>query len=84
MEHPQSEARQLFPEIDHPTAGRCRVTGSPIKLSETPGMHGEPAPLLGQHTADVLKQMLGLDECAIESLVERGVVFETEPNTGAA
>ena len=74
----------MFPEIDHPTAGRCRVTGSPIKLSETPGMPGEPAPLLGQHTGDVLKQMLGLDECAIDSLRKRGVVFETEPRAGTA
>lgn len=84
VQHPQAEVRRMFPEIDHPTAGRCRVTGSPIKFSATPGMPGEPAPLLGQHTAGVLKQMLGLEESAVESLLERGVVFQTEPCAGAA
>ena len=83
VEHPQAEARQMFPEIDHPTAGPCRITGPPIKFSETPAMPGEPAPLLGQHTGDVLKRMLGLEESAVESLLERGVVFQTEPCAGA-
>ena len=66
----------MFPEMDHPTAGRHRVTGTPVKLSETPGAPGVPAPLLGQHTHDVLKELLGLDSAAFDSLAERGIVYE--------
>ena len=75
-EHPQSAIRHMFPELDHPTAGRHRVTGTPVKLSETPGEPGEPAPLLGQHTHDVLKELLGLDHAAFHSLVEKAIVYE--------
>jgi crotonobetainyl-CoA:carnitine CoA-transferase CaiB-like acyl-CoA transferase len=74
--HPQSEVRRMFPEMDHPTAGRHRVTGTPVQLSETPGAPGEPAPLLGQHTHDVLKELLGLDSAAFDSLAESGIVYQ--------
>jgi formyl-CoA transferase/CoA:oxalate CoA-transferase len=77
VEHPQSEARGMFPTLDHPTAGPHRVTGTPVKLSETPGALGAPAPLLGQHTACALKELLGLDDSAINALAARGVVLET-------
>src|SRR6185369_10196657 len=42
VEHPQSAARQMFPTLEHPTAGAHRVTGTPVKLSETPGSPGPP------------------------------------------
>jgi crotonobetainyl-CoA:carnitine CoA-transferase CaiB-like acyl-CoA transferase len=77
-EHPQSEAREMFPVLDHPTAGRHRVTGTPVKLSATPGQPGAPAPLLGQHTACVLTELLGLHDSAIRDLVMRGVLFDPE------
>ena len=75
-EHPQCEVRQMFPVLDHPTAGRHRVTGTPVKLSETPGAPGMPAPLLGQHTAATLQELLGLDESAIAELAARGVIYD--------
>jgi crotonobetainyl-CoA:carnitine CoA-transferase CaiB-like acyl-CoA transferase len=78
VENPHSEARSLFPKLDHPTAGPHRVTGTPVKLSATPGGPGEPAPRLGQHTSDVLKEMLGLDDCAIRALVTRRVIFDLD------
>ena len=74
-EHPQSAIRHMFPELDHPTAGRHRVTGTPVKLSETPGEPGKPAPLLGQHTHEVLRELLGLDRTAFHSLVEKAIVY---------
>jgi crotonobetainyl-CoA:carnitine CoA-transferase CaiB-like acyl-CoA transferase len=76
-EHPQSQIREMFPIVDHPTAGKHRVTGTPVKLSETPGKPGIPAPLLGQHTRDVLKTLFGLESNAIDDLVSRRVVFES-------
>lgn len=79
VEHPQSEVRQMFPIMDHPTAGRHRVTGTPVKLSATPGAPGAPAPLLGQHTSRILRDVLGLDDAAIAALAAKGVIYERQP-----
>ena len=76
-QHPQSEVRQMFPLMEHPTAGRHQVTGTPIKLSDTPGSPSSPAPLLGQHTREVLKQSFALDDAFIDDLVARRVVLES-------
>ena len=76
VEDPQSAVRRMFPEIEHPTAGVHRVTGTPVKLSATPGSPGEPAPLLGQHTRGVLQDLLGLDGPALDSLAQRAVVYD--------
>jgi crotonobetainyl-CoA:carnitine CoA-transferase CaiB-like acyl-CoA transferase len=77
-EHPQSAARQMFPTLDHAAAGAHRVTGTPIKLSETPGAPGAPAPLLGQHTASVLKELLGTDDSEIDALAQDWVIYERQ------
>ena len=82
VEHPQSEVRRMFPTLDHPTAGPHTVTGTPVKLSETPGRTGVPAPLLGQHTTCVLKELLGLDDSAVHDLAIRGVLFDPEHAEG--
>ncbi len=80
--HPQCEVRQMFPFIDHPTAGKHRITGTPVKLSDGPGRPSSPAPLLGQHTRSVLKDLFALEDSLIDDLVERRVVFEsTLPRT---
>jgi len=73
-EHPQSAVRQMFPVLDHATAGPHQVTGTPVKLSATPGAPGAPAPLLGEHTIGALQELLGLDAAALESLAARGVI----------
>lgn len=78
-EDPQTEVRRMFPTLDHPTAGPHRVTGTPVKLSATPGSPTTPAPLLGQHTREALAGLLGLDQERIGDLLERGVVYETTP-----
>jgi formyl-CoA transferase/CoA:oxalate CoA-transferase len=78
VEDPQCGIRQMFPTIDHPTVGVHRVTGTPVKLSATPGSAGDPAPLLGQHTGDALSELLGMDDQAIEALAAAGVIFEEE------
>ena len=51
---PQVAARDMIVTIEHPTLGRLNVPGSPIKMSETPPRVGSRAPLLGEHTRDVL------------------------------
>ncbi len=55
-EDPQVLARDMVVELDHPTAGRTRNIGLPLKLSETPGKIDRPAPTLGQHTDEVLSE----------------------------
>jgi len=52
---PQVVARGMAVEVEHPTLGRIRTLGSPIKMSETPPLVGRRAPLLGEHTAEVLR-----------------------------
>jgi crotonobetainyl-CoA:carnitine CoA-transferase CaiB-like acyl-CoA transferase len=74
---PQSEIRQMFPFMDHPTAGRHKITGTSVKLSNTPGGPTSPAPVLGQHTRSVLKELFGLDDRLVDDLTAHGVVFES-------
>jgi CoA:oxalate CoA-transferase len=73
--HPQTAAREMFPVIDHPTAGPHRVVGLPVKMSGTPGATGAGAPLPGQHSLETLADILGLSESAMAELTAAGVVF---------
>lgn len=59
---PQVVAREMIVEVEHPVAGKLKMPGIPVKMSLTPGAIKTPAPLLGQHTAEVLKELLGWDE----------------------
>jgi formyl-CoA transferase len=53
---PHIRARDMITEIDHPTLGRLKAVGSPIKMSETSPATGRRAPLLGEHTVAVLRE----------------------------
>jgi crotonobetainyl-CoA:carnitine CoA-transferase CaiB-like acyl-CoA transferase len=68
---PQTLAREMVVELDHPRAGATRALGLPIKLSATPGKVTRPAPLLGQHTREVLSEY-GFTSREIEELIGRG------------
>jgi crotonobetainyl-CoA:carnitine CoA-transferase CaiB-like acyl-CoA transferase len=61
-------ARRMIREIDHPVAGPVKVIGSPVNMSETPVEVASPAPLLGQHSEDVLKAILNLTDDELASL----------------
>ena len=67
-------AREMFVPVDHPTAGKTMVTGCHIKLSETKPSVRTPAPLLGQHNAEVFGRLLGLDAARLEALGKDGVI----------
>ena len=67
----QVVARQMVVETDHPTLGRLRTLGSPIKLSATPALVGRAAPRLGEHTVEVLREA-GFSESEIDLLQRRG------------
>jgi len=76
--------RQMVQEAEHPVGGQIRQLGPAVKLSETPARLRRPAPTLGQHTAEVLRE-LGYDARTINDLAARGVVIAgeaTHPPTG--
>jgi formyl-CoA transferase len=66
--------REMFVEIDHPKAGRVKLTGSHIKLSKTKASVRTPAPGLGEHNEEVLGSMLGLDKKQIDILQQQGII----------
>ncbi len=65
---PQIKAREMIVEMDHPIVGKFKVPGIPIKLSDTPGKIRKASPTLGEHTGEVLKELLGYEESEIGEL----------------
>jgi CoA:oxalate CoA-transferase len=56
---PQVQAREMFVEHDHPVYGRLKTTGTPLKLSRTPGRVRSLAPMPGEHNEDIFVGLLG-------------------------
>ena len=73
LDDPQYASRGFWKEIDHPIAGTRRYAGLPYHLTEAPPTYGR-ANLLGEHTDDVLREMLGYDEERLAELREVGVI----------
>jgi crotonobetainyl-CoA:carnitine CoA-transferase CaiB-like acyl-CoA transferase len=71
---PQLAARGYWVTLPTPEGGVVTLDGVAAKLSATPGFVAAPAPLLGEHTDEVLRSLLGLEQAAIERLREDGVV----------
>lgn len=70
---PQALAREMIVEAEHPTAGRVKAIGLPIKFSDTPGGVRRAAPLLGQDTREILRDH-GFSDAEIEQLAEQGAI----------
>jgi crotonobetainyl-CoA:carnitine CoA-transferase CaiB-like acyl-CoA transferase len=70
----QASALEMIQEIDHPTCGKIKVTGIPVKLSQTPGMVALSPPTLGQHTEEILMGVLGYSKTEVERLRKEKVV----------
>jgi crotonobetainyl-CoA:carnitine CoA-transferase CaiB-like acyl-CoA transferase len=73
-ESPHLLARGMIVTLPHPKAGALRVLGVPIRLHATPGKAAAPPPLLGQHSEQVLRRVLGLTRAQIGTLRGAGVV----------
>ena len=71
---PQVQHRGMSVEVPHPLAGPVKICANPIKLSQTPIDEYTAPPTLGQHTQEVLKSLLGLDDAAIEQLARAKVI----------
>ena len=74
VDHPQVKSRGSIVEIEHPRAGKLRVVGVPVRLSATPGAIRSPSPALGEHTDEVLRELLALDAAEIEALRAAGAL----------
>jgi formyl-CoA transferase len=71
---PQVLHRGMVAEVPHPTIGTLRLGGVPIKYAETPAAVRLPPPLLGEHTEEILADVLGQTPQDIERLREQGVI----------
>lgn len=73
--HPQTIARDMVPVVSHPVAGDVQTIGLPVKFSATPGKVAQAAPLLGQHTREVLSQA-GYSSAEIDTLISEGAAAQ--------
>lgn len=73
LNDPHLKARGMITTVQHPTRGAFTMPGSPMQLSASPTEY-TPAPLLGQHTDEVLSTWLGYDAAQLEQLRAQGIV----------
>jgi formyl-CoA transferase len=71
---PQVEAREMLIHMDHAEIGDLRLVGSPLKFSDTPVDYKLPPPRLGEHTADILTELLEYSTEKVIALRESGVI----------
>jgi crotonobetainyl-CoA:carnitine CoA-transferase CaiB-like acyl-CoA transferase len=75
LESPQTAAREMLENVPHPAAeGAITLVGNPVKIEGNEGTPIGPPPLLGQHTEEVLRGLLGYDAAAIAALRAEGVI----------
>jgi formyl-CoA transferase len=71
---PQVLQRDMLIEVDHPTAGKVRMAGIPVKFSVTPATVRMPPPLLGEHNDAILRTWLGMSADSIDELKKEKVI----------
>ena len=67
-------AREMVKEIEHPACGPMKLVNTPVKFSHSDPSIRTPPPLLGQHTDEVLREIIGMSESEIRNLKDEGVV----------
>ncbi len=67
-------AREMFVDMEHPIAGKLKITGNPIKFSDDKYGKPTPSPSLGQHNVEVLNSILGYSEKEVEEMIANGVL----------
>jgi crotonobetainyl-CoA:carnitine CoA-transferase CaiB-like acyl-CoA transferase len=77
LAYPQTLAREMIVELDHPQAGRTKAIGMPIKFDATPARVLRPAPRFGEHTREVCREA-GFSEDEIEAMLASAAIAEPE------
>lgn len=77
LTHPQTLARDMVVDLHHPQAGPTKALGSPVKFSDSPARIERHAPMLGEHTREVLREH-GYDDATIDALIARGAVAQAD------
>ena len=73
FEDPHLAARQFFVDLEHPVLGRLRGLGSPLRMERTPVRHRRAGPRLGEHSAEVLRE-IGCSDAEVERLAKEGII----------
>ena len=73
-ENPFTCERDILVTLQHPESGPVKLLGSPFKSSRSPGVVDTPAPTVGQHTKQVLSEILGYSDARIDELTEKQVI----------
>ena len=74
FDDPHVKARAVQVRIPHPRAASVPALANPARLSATPPTYDRPAPLLGEHTREVLSTVLGLSDQDVDQLAAEGVI----------
>jgi len=74
FDDPQIRHRGMRVEVAHPTAGPIPLIANPVRLSETPIEYRTAPPLLGQHTREILRELLAMGDADIDRLARDGVI----------
>ena len=74
LQDPQVKAREVIGEIPHPTIGKLPIVRNPLRMSATPAQYTRHPPLVGEHTREVLKQLLGMSDADADALRAKGVI----------
>lgn len=74
MSDPQSESRQVLWDLEHPKLGQLPLLANALQHMDTPASPQNPPPLLGEHTAEILKTVLGTSDAEVEHLQENDVI----------
>ena len=82
FDDPHLKAVNMFEWIEHPTDGRVRRVAVPTTWTESQPTPGRPAPQLGEHSAEILKE-LGYSDAEISSLIAQGVTLTAKSEAGA-
>jgi crotonobetainyl-CoA:carnitine CoA-transferase CaiB-like acyl-CoA transferase len=77
LSHPQTLARNMVVDLEHPQAGPTKALGCPVHFSETPTRIDRPAPMLGEHSRELLKEY-GFSDTEIDGFVAGGVIEEAQ------
>lgn len=84
LNHPQVRARGMVVEVDHPTVGKWHVTGRSIRFPHVEPDPIQPPPVQGQHTREVLREVLRYSDADIERLLAQKVIMDAGDKVRAA